>query len=164
MADRDAARIKIKFPDMDYDGTGVVDAASAFYVCVFEGPTWSGFSKPATMVTNTTDSLDAWGNLIHTYRGGTVIDHGTLTIGVDWDIDSTDGGLEYSAFLSRITGSFIVEIPANAGETTGPTLTIPGVITDFTPQGTVLGTGDEARWAASIVIQLSGAITFAVAV
>ena len=95
MADRDAARIKLKFPDMDYDPSGVVDSATAFYCFIFEGPSWSGFDKPATMTTTTADALDGWGNIVQTYRGGTVIDYGTLTMGVDWDIDNTNGGDEY---------------------------------------------------------------------
>lgn len=163
MADRDAARIKLKFPDMDYDASGAVDSASAFYVCIFEGPTWSGFTKPATQTTCSSDTLDSWGNIIHTYRGGTIIDNGTLTFGVDWDITDTNGGKEYGAFMSRVSGNFLVELPANIGETTGPVITIPGEITDFTPQGQVLGTGDDARFAASIVLQISGAISFTAA-
>jgi hypothetical protein len=164
MADRDAARVVLGFPDMDYDGDGAVDVASGFDVCIFDGPTWSGFDKPATETTATCDALDAWGNIIRTYRGGTIIDNGTLTMGVDWDITDTDGGKEYGAFMSRVSGNFTVSLPANIGETTGPVITIPGVITNFTPQGTVLGTGDEARWAASIVLQISGALTFTAAV
>ena len=163
MADRDAARIKLKFPDMDYDPSGVVDSTTAFYCFIFEGPSWSGFDKPATMTTTTADALDSWGNIVQTYRGGTVIDYGTLTMGVDWDIDNTNGGDEYGAFMSRITGNFLVELPANIGESTGPVFTVPGVITNFTPQGSVLGTGDEARFAASIALQISGAISFTAA-
>lgn len=164
MADRDAARVVIGFPDMDYDGDGAVDVASGFDACVFEGPTWSGFDKPATETTCSADTLDAWGNLIRTYRGGTIIDNGTLTMTVDWDIDNTEGGDEYGAFMSRVTGNFTVSLPANVGETTGPVITIPGVLTKFTPQGTVLGTGNEARWAAQIIIQISGALSFTAAV
>ena len=163
MADRDAARVVIGFPDMDYDGDGTVDSSSGFNPCVFDGPTWSGFDKPATQTTGSCDTADAWGNIIRTYRGGTIIDNGTLTMGVDWDITDTDGGKVYGAFMSRVTGNFTVTLPANVGESTGPIITIPGVLTNFTPQGTVLGTGDEARWAAQIVIQISGAISFTAA-
>jgi len=159
----DASRVKIQFPDMDYDGDGAVDSTSAFFACVFSGPDWSGFTKTAVNTTCSNATLDAWGNLIKTYRGGRIIDQGTITISVDWSPIDADGGKVYGAFASTVSGNFLVQLPPEAGETTGAFLTIPGEIEQFTPMGKVLAEGDEARWAASIVIRISGAITFAAA-
>ena len=131
MAYRDASRITIDFPAFD-DAGGV---GATFTACVFDGPNWSGFERPATETTCSSDTADDWGNLVRTYGQGTVVDMGTLDLTVDWDID-------------------------NVGETSGPIITFAGVLTNFSPQGTVLGTEDEARFAASVTIQISGDLTF----
>jgi hypothetical protein len=156
MAYRDASRITVTFPAFD-DAGGV---GASFTACMFEGPNWSGFERPSTETTCSSDTLNAWGNLVRTYGTGTIVEMGTIEIGVDWDIDNTNGGDVYSSFQSRDVGDFVVNLPANSGETTGPTITFPGIIQSFTPQGTVLGTENEARFSAMVTIKLCGDITF----
>ena len=159
MAYRDASRIKIQFPAFDDGGTG----GSSFTACVFEGPNWSGMERPATETTCSSDTLDDWGNLVRTYAQGTVVDMGTIDLTVDWDIDSTEGGDVYSSFKSHTSGTFTITLPKQGAETAGPTITFNGILTNFSPQGSVLGTEDEARFAANVTIQISGNLTFTAA-
>lgn len=150
---------------MDYDGDMALDAASEFEMCVFSGPTWSGFTKSAVPTTCSNDTLDDFGNLIETFRAGTVIDFGTLDFVVDWDPNSTThGGKELGAFRSKLSGDWKIKIPANVGEDTGPIINIPGVVTMFKPQGTVRSTNEEARLAAGLTIKLSGSLSVTPAV
>ena len=156
MAYRAASRITIDFPAFD-DAGGV---GATFTACVFDGPNWSGFERPATETTCSSDTADDWGNLVRTYGQGTVVDMGTLDLTVDWDIANTEGGDAYSSFKSHTSGNFTITLPANVGEASGPVITFAGVLTNFSPQGTVLGTEDEARFAASVTIQISGDLAF----
>ena len=156
MAYRDASRITIGFPAFDDGGTG----GSAFTACVFEGPNWSGMERPATETTCSSDTLDDWGNLVRTYAQGTVVDMGTIDLTVDWDIDNVKGGDVYSSFKSHTSGTFTITLPKQGTESAGPTITFDGVLTNFSPQGSVLGTEDEARFAANVTIQISGNLTF----
>ena len=160
----DASRITIAFPDMDYDGDGAVDASSGFTACVFAGPNWSGFNKPSIPTTCSSDTLNSWGNLVKTFQSGTIVDYGTISPIIDWDIANTEGGDLFGAFQSRVGGDFTIQIPASVGETTGPIITIPGIVEGFTPQGEVLGEGDEARFAAQVVIKITGDLSFTAAV
>jgi hypothetical protein len=165
MADRDASRIKLKYPNLDYDGDGAVDSASAFYPCIFGGPNWSGFTKTAVNTTCSNTTRDDWDNIIKTYRSGRVIDMGTLTFDIDWDpnLVSTEESLILAAFYDGRTGNYQVEIPKEGSEDEGPIITIPGVQTNFTPGGTVLAEGDEARLSASVTIQIAGPIVITAA-
>lgn len=167
MATRDASRIRIKFPDLDYDGDGAVDALSAFFLCIFDGPNWSGFSKPSIKTTISCDvaDLDDWGNLIETLRSGKVVKHGSLTVKVDWDPnETTKGGKALAAFYADSYGNYEIYIPANAGETTGPILTIPGTVSMFKPEGTVVTEDDNARLSAELTLDLAGAMVITAAV
>lgn len=161
MANRDASRIKLKYPDLDYDGDGTVDSASAFYPCIFGGPNWSGFTKTAVDVTCSNTARDDWDNIIKTYRSGRVIDMGTLTFDIDWDpnLVSSEQSLILAAFYDGRAGNYLIEIPKEGSEDQGPIITVPGVQVGFTPSGNVLAEGDEARLAAQVVIQISGAIS-----
>jgi len=157
-APRDTSRATITFPDLDLTGSGTV--GGGFEACVFSGPTWSGFSKPETEITCSGDAEDVWGNLIRTFRSGTMVDLGTLNFMIDWDIDNTTGGDAYGAFMSTPGGSFVIQLPAETGETTGPIITIPGIITNFAPQGEVISEGDESRLLADITLKITGALSF----
>jgi len=164
MAYRDASRITIQFPAFDNADSSHI----AFTACVFDGPNWSGFERPATETTCSNATADAWGNLIRTYGHGTVVEMGTIELTVDWDTEENSdikGGDIYSSFKSHFAtnGDYVITLPAQTGESTGPKITFKGVLTNFTPQGTVLGTEDEARWAASVTIQISGDLTFTAA-
>ena len=155
---RDTSRATITFPILDLTATGSNEAA--FEACIFAGPTWSGFSKPETEITCSADSLDVWGNLVRTFRNGTMVDLGTLTMTLDWDIDNTTGGDAYGAFMSNLGGVFIVELPTEGSETAGPKINLPGIITNFTPQGEINSEGDASRLLAEVVVKISAALTF----
>jgi len=75
-------------------------------------------------------------------------------------VTNTKGGDVYSSFKSHTSGTFTITLPANVGESAGPIITFSGVLTNFSPQGSVLGTEDEARFAANVTIQISGDLTF----
>jgi hypothetical protein len=155
---RDTSRATITFPNLDYTGSGTI--AGTFEACVFSGPTWSGFSKPETEITCSADTEDVWGNLIRTFRSGTMVDLGTLNFMIDWDIENTTGGDAYGAFMSTPGGDFIFTLPPEGGETSGPIITIPGIITNFTPQGEVISEGENSRLLADITLKISGALSF----
>ena len=157
---RDTSRATITFPDLDIIGGGTVDVGSGFEACVFSGPTWSGFSKPETETTCSADALDVWGNLIRTSRSGTMVNLGTLNFMIDWDIDAATGGDAYGAFMSTPGGSFVVRLPLEGAESAGPIITIPGIITNFTPQGELVSEGEASRLLADITLKISGALTF----
>lgn len=164
MADRDISRVKLKYPDLDYDGDGTVDTSSAFYACVFGGPNWSGFDKGMVETTCSNATLDDWGNIIRTWRSGRIIDLGTVQFDLDWDpnLVSTEESLILAAFYDGREGDYLLEIPAEGTETAGPVITLSAIQTNFTPTGTILATGDEARSAASVTLKLN-AISIAAA-
>ena len=126
MANRDTSRIRIKFFAQTTVPTGSgaapdpVDNTSNVYACVTDGPTWSGFTRGDVETTCSNTTLDAWGNLIKTFRSGKIVDLGTITFTVDWDVTNTYGGRELAAFMDGRSGVLIVEFPAESGETTGP--------------------------------------------
>lgn len=161
MANRDTSRIKIKWFEQTTAPTGsgaapdAVDAASDVYACVTDGPTWSGFTRGDVETTCSNTTLDGWGNLIRTFRGGHIVDLGTLTFTVDWDPDDTNGGREFAAFFDGRSGVLLVEFPAASGETTGPSLSLTGYCNKFTPMGTVLSDDQNARSLAEMVFRLS---------
>jgi hypothetical protein len=159
MSYRDASRVKIKLPEQHIAGTGTpfaVDAASDVYLCVTDGPTWSGFTRGDVETTCSNITLDGWGNLIRTFEPGKMINLGTLTFTVDWDPDLATGGREMTAFWDGRSGEFLVEFPANIGETAGPVITITGYVNKFTPMGTVLSEDKSARQSAEMSIKISG--------
>lgn len=162
MSNRDASRIKIKWYEQTTSPTGTgaapdaVDSNSDVYACVTDGPNWSGFTRGDVETTCSNTTLDAWGNLIRSFRAGAIIDLGTVTFTVDWDPDDTWGGREMQAFFDGRSGDLLVQFPAAAGETTGPVLVLTGYVNKFTPQGTVLSEGNAARSMAEIVFRLSG--------
>lgn len=157
MANRDASRIKLKYPDLDYDGDGSVDATSAFYACVYGGPNWSGFTKTKVNVTCSNTTLDDWGNIVKQYRSGRIIDLGTVSFDIDWDpnLVSTEESKALAAFYDGRAGDYLIEIPAEGTETAGPVLTLNMIQESFTPGGTVLAEGDEARLTASVSFQIN---------
>ena len=155
---RDTSRLRLKFPDNDYNEDGTVDVDSDFYVCIFEGPTWSGFTKTNRRISCAGEdaNIDALGNLIEAYAAGSVIDYGTLSFTVDWDPnETTTGGNILSAFRNRRNVDYRIEVPAEGTETAGPVLVLTAHITNFTPQGTVFSENDEARLAAGLTLQIS---------
>ena len=162
MANRDASRIRIKLFEQTTSPTGTgaapdaVDATSDVYVCVTDGPNWSGFTRGDVETTCSNTTLDAWGNLIRTFRAGSIVDLGTLTFTVDWDPTNQYGGREYAAFFDGRSGTLIVDFPAASGETAGPKLNLTGYCNKFTPMGTVLSDDQGARSMAELVWKLSG--------
>ena len=169
MANRDTSRIRIKFFAQTTVPTGSgaapdpVDNTSNVYACVTDGPTWSGFTRGDVETTCSNTTLDAWGNLIKTFRSGKIVDLGTITFTVDWDVDDAYGGRELAAFMDGRSGTLIVEFPAEGSETTGPKINITGYCNKFTPMGTVLSEGTGARSMAELVYKISG-ITYTAAV
>lgn len=161
MANRDASRIRIKFFEQTTSPTGsgaapdAVDATSDVYACVTDGPTWSGFTRGDVETTCSNSTLDGWGNLIRTFRAGSIVDMGTITFTVDWDPDDTNGGREWAAFMDGRSGNLSVEFPAASGETVGPILTITGYCNKFTPMGTVLSDDQGARSMAELVYKIN---------
>lgn len=157
MANRDASRFKLKYPDLDYNGDGTVDSGSTFYPCVFSGPNWSGFSKGMVNVTCSNTSLDAWGNIVKKYRSGKILDLGTVGFGIDWDpnLVSEKQSLVLAAFFDGREGTYLLEIPAEGNETAGPVLNIVGIQTDFVPGGEILAEDDEARLSATVTIKIN---------
>lgn len=155
MTVRDASRIRIKFPNIDVDADGsYADDANSAYVCVTGNVSWSGFKRQSIKTTCTEATVDGWGNIIHTYKAGRFIDLGTLTFDVDFDPSTTD--IVNAAFRQTGNKNYEVHFPAEAGETTGPVITIPGHFTDMTPMTDALTEGDGARSRATMVLKLSG--------
>lgn len=161
MANRDASRIRIRFFAQTTAPTGTgaapdaVDASSNVYACVTDGPNWSGFSRGDVETTCSNTTLDAWGNLIRTYKAGSIVDLGTITFTVDWDPDDAYGGREFAAFMDGRTGNLLVYFPAGSGETTGPIITINGYCNSFTPAGTVLTDDSGSRSTAELVFRIN---------
>lgn len=158
---RDASRIRVQFFSQDTDPTGsgpameAVTAGSDSYVCVYDGPTWSGFTRGNVETTCTETSLDGWGNLIRKFRAGKLVDFGTITFTVDWDPDDQYGGREFAAFMDGRTGDLKLYFPPEGVETTGPILTLNGYCNSFTPSGTVLSDDNASRSAAQLVYKLN---------
>ena len=155
---RDASRIRIKFPDADYDADGSVDVGSAFYACLFEGPNWSGMTKNSRNETCTGEdaTFDDFDNLIEQVVSGKVVNLGTIDFTVDWDPDEdATGGKVYAAFRMPDQLALSVEFPTkDATESAGPKLVITVDINGFVPVTNVLSEDDEARSAA----RLSGTV------
>lgn len=158
---RDASRIRVQFFPQDTDPTGsgpameAVTAGSDSYVCVYDGPTWSGFTRGNVETTCTETSLDGWGNLIRKFRAGKLVDFGTITFTVDWDPDDQYGGREFAAFMDGRTGDLKLYFPPEGTETTGPILILNGYCNSFTPSGTVLSDDNASRSAAQLVYKLN---------
>lgn len=163
MADRDASRIRIQLPTQDTDGDGDIDASTDTYLCVTDGPNWSGFTRSSVETTCSETTGDGWGNLVRTFRAGKLINMGTITLTVDWDPTGTTGGREFVAFMTNTSGVYKVKFPAEGAETAGPIINITGHMESFTPQGTVLADGQDSRSLAQMVLKISG-ITFTAAV
>lgn len=156
MSNRDTSLIRVKFflqnVDPSVPGT---DTGSDVYVCLVDGPNWSGFTRGDVETTCSETTLDDWGNLIRTFRAGKLVDLGTVTLTVDWDADDSYGGREFAAFMDGRTGDLLIEFPAASGETTGPIITLTGYCNSFTPSGTVLSEDDSARSTAELVYKLN---------
>lgn len=156
MSNRDTSLIRVKFflqnVDPSVPGT---DTGSDVYVCLVDGPNWSGFTRGDVETTCSETTLDDWGNLIRTFRAGKLVDLGTVTLTVDWDADDSYGGREFAAFMDGRTGDLLIEFPAASGETTGPIVTLTGYCNSFTPSGTVLSDDDSARSTAELVYKLN---------
>jgi hypothetical protein len=152
---RDASRIRFKFPNIDIDGDGsALDDASAAFICVTGNVSWSGFKRSSIKATCTESPVDDWGNIIHIYKAGRFIDLGTLTLDVDFSPDNED--VAHAAFRNTANRNYEIHFPAEAGETTGPVIVIPGHFTDFTPITDAMAEGDNARSRATLVLKLSG--------
>lgn len=156
MSNRDTSLIKVKFFEQNTDpSSATVESGSDDYVCLIDGPNWSGFTRGDVETTCSQTSLDAWGNLIRQFRAGKLVDLGTVTLTVDWDPDDQYGGREFQAFMDGRTGDLVIEFPAESGETTGPIITVNGYCNGFTPSGTVLADDDAARSTAELVYKLN---------
>ena len=156
MSNRDTSLIRVKFflQNVDPSSPGT-DTGSDVYVCLVDGPNWSGFTRGDVETTCSETTLDDWGNLIRTFRPGNLVDLGTVTLTVDWDADDSYGGREFAAFMDGRTGDLLIEFPAASGETTGPIVTLTGYCNSFTPSGTVLSDDDSARSTAELVYKLN---------
>ena len=165
---RDTSRIRVKFFEQTTAPTGSgaapdpVDASSDVYMCLVDGPNWSGFTRGDVEPTCSNTALDAWGNLIRQYQAGKMVDLGTITLTLDWDPDTAYGGREIAAFMDGRTGDLLIEFPANAGENTGPVITVNGYCNSCTPAGTVLSDDQASRSTVELVFKLNS-ISFAVA-
>ena len=152
---RDASRIRLYFPNIDVDGDGsFADDANAGYVCVTGNVSWSGFKRQSVKTTCTESPVDGWGNIVHTFQAGRFLDLGTLTFDVDWTAAEDD--IAHAAFRNTSNRNYRINFPAEAGETTGPVLLLPGHFTDFTPITNALSEGDDARSRATLVLKLAG--------
>ena len=156
MSNRDTSLIRVKFflQNVDPSSPGT-DTGSDVYVCLVDGPNWSGLTRGDVETTCSETTLDDWGNLIRTFRAGKLVDLGTVTLTVDWDADDSYGGREFAAFMDGRTGDLLIEFPAASGETTGPIVTLTGYCNSFTPSGTVLSDDDSARSTAELVYKLN---------
>jgi len=156
MSNRDTSLIRVKFflQNVDPSSPGT-DTGSDVYVCLVDGPNWSGLTRGDVETTCSETTLDDWGNLIRTFRAGKLVDLGTVTLTVDWDADDSYGGREFAAFMDGRTGDLLIEFPAASGETTGPKITLTGYCNSFTPSGTVLSDEDSARSTAELVYKLN---------
>ena len=160
MSNRDTSLIRVKFflQNVDPSSPGT-DTGSDVYVCLVDGPNWSGLTRGDVETTCSETTLDDWGNLIRTFRAGKLVDLGTVTLTVDWDpvegADGSYGGREFAAFMDGRTGDLLIEFPAASGETTGPIVTLTGYCNSFTPSGTVLSDDDSARSTAELVYKLN---------
>jgi hypothetical protein len=156
MSNRDTSLIRVKFflQNVDPSSPGT-DTGSDVYVCLVDGPNWSGLTRGDVETTCSETTLDDWGNLIRTFRAGKLVDLGTVTLTVDWDADDSYGGREFAAFMDGRTGDLLIEFPAASGETTGPIITLTGYCNSFTPSGTVLSDEDSARSTAELVYKLN---------
>jgi len=156
MSNRDTSLIRVKFflQNVDPSSPGT-DTGSDVYVCLVDGPNWSGLTRGDVETTCSETTLDDWGNLIRTFRAGKLVDLGTVTLTVDWDADDAYGGREFAAFMDGRTGDLLIEFPAASGETTGPIVTLTGYCNSFTPSGTVLSDDDSARSTAELVYKLN---------
>lgn len=157
---RDTARVRIKLPLQDTDGGGSDDLASDVYLCVTSGFTFSGFTRGSVNNTCSETTEDGWENIWMTYQGSRIINPGTFTCTVDWDIDDVYGGREFVSLVNATNGDLEVEFPAGSGETSGPVMTLSGHCTGFTPQGEILGEDDGARLTAEFQWQISGIPAF----
>jgi hypothetical protein len=160
---RDVSRVRIKLPLQDTTGDGSNNVGSDVYLCVTSGFNWSGITRGSVEETCSETTEDDWGNIWKIFRGGRIIDAGTLTVTVDWDIDDEYGGREFVALVNSLNGDIVIEFPAGDGETAGPTITLTGHCTDFTPNGEILGEEDAARLTAEFVWKISGKPVFAAA-
>jgi len=166
MAIRDTSRIRVKFYEQTTAPTGSgaapdpVDASSDVYMCLVDGPNWSGFTRGDVETTCSNTALDAWGNLIRQYEAGKLIDLGTLTLTLDWDPDNAYGGREIAAFMDGRSGNLTIEFPAKLGETTGPVITANGYCNSCTPAGAVLTDDNNSRSTVELVFKLNS-ISFA---
>lgn len=152
---RDGSRIRIKAPNADTDADGSVeDQSNSAYLCVTGNVSWSGFKRQSVKTTCTESPVDGWGNIVHTYRAGKFVDLGTLTMDVDFDPSTTS--IVNALFRQTQNKNWEVHFPAEAGETTGPYITIPAHSTDLTPITDALAEGDNARSRATLVLKLAG--------
>lgn len=165
---RDTSRIRVKFFEQTSVPTGSgaapdpVDTNSDVYMCLVDGPNWSGFTRGDVETTCSNTALDAWGNLIRQYQAGKMVDLGTITLTLDWDPDTAYGGREIAAFMDGRSGNLLIEFPANAGENTGPVITVNGYCNSCTPAGTVLSDDQASRSTVELVFKLNS-ISFAIA-
>jgi hypothetical protein len=157
---RDTSRVRIKLPLQDTDGDGSTNASSDVYLCVTSGFTYSGFSRGSVQTTCSETTKDTWENIWRIFQPGRIIDPGTLTFTVDWDVDDDVGGREFVALLQDSNQDYEFEFPAGPSETTGPAMTLTGHVTNFVPQGEILGDADETRLTAEMTLRISGIPVF----
>jgi len=157
---RDSARVRVKLPLQDTNGDGSNNVSSDVYLCVTSALTFSGFTRNSVNTTCSETADDDWGNIWKTFVGSRMIDAGTVTIPVDWDVDDEYGGREFVTLVNSANGDLVVEFPAGSGETTGPKITLTGHAVSFTPNLGVLDDGDGARTTGELVWKISGIPVF----
>lgn len=152
---RDASRIRVYRPNVDTDADGSADDnANAAYVCIIGNVTWSGFKRQSINTTCTESTVDGWGNIVKTYKAGSFIDLGTISFDVDFE--PAQASVINSWFRQKQNKNMRIDFPAEAGETTGPKLTIPSHATDMVPHTEAMVEGDNSRSRATMTFKLAG--------
>jgi hypothetical protein len=158
---QDVSRVRIKFFPQTTTPTGTGPApdptttGSDSFACVIAGPTWSGVTRGDVETTCSESGLDVWGNLPRKHRPGKIVDYGTVTFTVEWDIDDQYGGREFATVMDGRVGNLIFYFPPEGSQTTGPTLTINGYCNRFTPAGSVLADDAASKLTAEVVYKIN---------
>ena len=158
---QDVSRIRIRFFEQDVTPTGTgpalenTDPGSDSFACVISGPTWSGITRGDVETTCTETGLDGWGNLIKKHRPGKLVDFGTITFGVEWDLDTAYGGREFATVMDGRVGNLVLYFPPEGSQTTGPTITLNGYCNRFTPAGTALSDDTGSKLTAEVQYKIN---------
>lgn len=158
---RDASRARLQLPLIDDVGDGTPTASTDTYVCITGNFSWTGFSRSTVRSDCSETTLDAFGNLVQQLKAGKEIKMGEISFDADWSPDDLDtvGGRLYAAFKSGLVGDYKLKLPAAVGETTGPIITIPSLVSKFVPMTSVMADGDEARSRCGLTLSIAADIT-----